>query len=64
MHVDVAVARIAANKLYPDSKINGNANVLVFPNLASGNMGYKLLEHLAGAESIGPVLVGMKKPLS
>ena len=63
MHVDVAVARAVGNRLYPDSLIDGDANVLVFPNLASGNMGYKLLEHLAGAEAIGPVLVGMNKPV-
>jgi malate dehydrogenase (oxaloacetate-decarboxylating)(NADP+) len=43
--------------------IGGKANTLIFPNLASGNIGYKLLQEVAGAEAIGPVLLGMKKPV-
>ncbi len=62
MHADVALDREAGNRYYPHSLIDGDANVLIFPDLASGNIGYKLLEHLAGAEAVGPILVGMKHP--
>ena len=63
MHADVALDRRRGNQLHPSSLINGDANVLIFPDLASGNIGYKLLQHLAGAEAVGPILVGMKKPV-
>ena len=63
MHADVALDRRRGNQLHPASLINGDANVLIFPDLASGNIGYKLLEHLAGAEAVGPILVGMKRPV-
>ncbi len=63
MHVDVALDRSMGKRLHPQSLIDGDANVLVFPDLASGNIGYKLLEHLAGAEAVGPILVGMKQPV-
>jgi malate dehydrogenase (oxaloacetate-decarboxylating)(NADP+) len=63
MHADVALDRRVGRRLHPHSLIDGDANVLVFPDLASGNIGYKLLEHLAGAEAVGPILVGMKKPV-
>jgi phosphotransacetylase len=63
MHADVALSPRVAERLFPDSAIRGDANVLVFPDLASGNIGYKLLEHLAGAEAIGPILLGMKRPV-
>jgi malate dehydrogenase (oxaloacetate-decarboxylating)(NADP+) len=63
MHADVALNRKLGKRLYPQSLIDGDANVLIFPDLASGNIGYKLLEHLAGAEAVGPILVGMKHPV-
>ncbi|MGE0192077.1 MAG: NADP-dependent malic enzyme [Planctomycetota bacterium] len=63
MHVDVALDRALGSRLHPQSRIQGDANVLVFPDLASGNIGYKLVQHLAGAEAIGPMLVGMAKPV-
>jgi malate dehydrogenase (oxaloacetate-decarboxylating)(NADP+) len=63
MHADVALDRRVGNRFHPQSLISGDANVLVFPDLASGNIGYKLLEHLAGAEAIGPILVGMNRPV-
>jgi malate dehydrogenase (oxaloacetate-decarboxylating)(NADP+) len=63
MHADVALSARVAARLFPDSVIQGDANVLVCPDLASGNIGYKLLEHLAGAEAIGPVLLGIRKPV-
>ncbi|GAB6081628.1 NADP-dependent malic enzyme [Desulfuromonas carbonis] len=48
---------------YPFSKLKGDANVLIFPDLQSGNICYKLLNKLGGAETVGPILMGMKKPV-
>ena len=62
MQSDTAVTpELLAN--YPFSALKGPANVLIFPDLTSGNICYKLLNHLGGAEAIGPILVGMKKPI-
>ncbi len=63
MHVDVALDRGSGKRLHPHSLIDGDANVLIFPDLASGNIGYKLVEQLAGAEAVGPILIGMQKPV-
>ena len=62
-------ANIALNpgllkELYPFSELaDKGANTLIFPNLAAGNIAYKLLQEIGGAEAIGPVLLGMKKPV-
>ena len=49
---------------YPFSELgSGSANTLIFPNLDSGNIAYKLMQAMGGAEAIGPVLLGMKKPV-
>ena len=48
---------------YPFSMLKGDANVFIFPDLQSGNISYKLLNKLGGAEAIGPILMGMKKPV-
>ena len=62
MQADVAVAPELMMRHYPFSRVH-DANVLVFPNLASANTAYKLLSRLGGAEAIGPILVGMAKPI-
>ena len=63
MQADVAVdPHIIATK-YPFSDLTGPANVLVFPTLSASNASYKLLDELGNAEVIGPILLGMKKPV-
>ena len=63
MQADTAVAPEVAAPMFPFSAIQGDANVLVFPDLSSANIGYKLLHRLGGAEVIGPMLAGMDKPV-
>jgi phosphate acetyltransferase len=58
------VESIAKKKLKEPGTVAGRANVLVFPDLDSGNIAYKLTQHLAGAQAIGPVLQGFAKPIS
>jgi len=63
MQADTAVVEDILADSYDFSTLDGLANVLVFPNLEAGNIGYKLLQRLGGAEAIGPMLVGMDKPV-
>ncbi len=63
MQADTAVVGDILDGTYEFSQLDEPANVLVFPNLESGNIGYKLLQRLGGAEAIGPMLVGMDKPV-
>ena len=63
MNADVAVSPELLNEHYPFSTLKEAANVLIFPDLQSGNIAYKLVERLGGAEAIGPILVGMNKPI-
>ena len=63
MQADTAVSPEIIDTTYPFSSLKGGANVLIFPNLESGNIAYKLLARLGGAEAIGPILMGLSKPL-
>ncbi|HTM47394.1 MAG TPA: NADP-dependent malic enzyme [Bryobacteraceae bacterium] len=63
MQADTAVTPEILEKEYPFSTLRGGANVLVFPNLEAGNVAYKLLARIGGAEAIGPILMGLSKPV-
>jgi malate dehydrogenase (oxaloacetate-decarboxylating)(NADP+) len=63
MQADTALDEEKLRKTYPFAMLKEPANVLIFPSLSAGNIAYKLLNHLGGATAIGPILVGMRRPV-
>lgn len=64
MQLDAALVESVGQLKSPGSKVAGKANILIFPGLEAANIGYKLVQRLAGAEAIGPILQGMAAPIN
>ncbi|MBU5454035.1 phosphate acetyltransferase [Caproiciproducens sp. MSJ-32] len=64
LQLDAAIVESVAAQKAPNSKVAGKANVLIFPDLQSGNIGYKLVQRFANAEAIGPMCQGFAKPIN
>ena len=64
MQADFALDKELLDEIYPFHRLSGDANVLIFPSLEAANTSYKILTKLGGATSVGPILLGMNKPIS
>jgi len=62
LQFDAAIIDSIGKRKAPGSEVAGNANVLIFPDLNAGNIGYKIAQRLGGAEAVGPMVQGLKKP--
>jgi len=64
LQLDAAIVEKVGEKKAPGSPVAGKANVLIFPGLEAGNIGYKLTQRIAGCEAIGPIIQGLNKPMN
>jgi malate dehydrogenase (oxaloacetate-decarboxylating)(NADP+) len=64
MQADTALSPSISKESFPFNQVPGNANILIFPDLSSANTAYKLMARVGGAEAVGPILIGMNKPIS
>lgn len=64
LQFDAAIVESVGKKKAPNSKIAGKASVYIFPSLEAGNIGYKIAQRLGGYEAVGPILLGLNKPIS
>jgi len=64
LQLDAAIIPSITKSKYPTSQIQGDANILIFPDLDAGNIAYKITERMANAKAYGPITQGIKKPIN